>query len=276
MTVDALEHVRIGQVTEALDALQNMVRAEPAEARHRVFLFQLLCVVGEWDRALTQLNVAGDLDAGNLGMVQVYREALANEALRIEVFAGHRTPLIFGDPEQWTALLLEALKLSAAGEIEKSQQLRNEALEQAPTTSGTLNGKAFEWVADADPRIGPNLEAIINGRYFWVPFHHIRSMRIEEPEDLRDLVWVMAELHWQNGGEAVALIPARYPGSESSPDPQVQLGRRTEWQDQGHDLFTGLGQRMLITDNDECSLLELRDLLLESSVQIESSAASDG
>jgi len=276
MAVDALEHVRIGHVTEALAALQDRVRAEPAEARHRVFLFQLLCVVGQWDRALTQLNVAGDLDAGNLGMVQVYREALASEALRIEVFAGHRTPLIFGDPEQWTALLLEALKLSAAGEVEKSQKLRNEALEQAPTTSGTLNGKPFEWVADADPRIGPNLEAIINGRYFWVPFHHIKSIRIEQPEDLRDLVWMMAELHWQNGGEAVALIPARYPGSESSADPQIQLGRRTEWQDQGYDLFAGLGQRMLISDNDECSLLELRDLSLESLVHIESSAASDG
>jgi len=274
--MDALEHVGIGQVSEALDALQNQVRAEPSEARHRVFLFQLLCVVGQWDRALTQLNVAGELDAGNLGMVQVYREALANEALRVEVFAGHRTPLIFGDPEQWTALLLEALKLSASGEIEKSQEMRAAALEEAPTTPGTLNGKPFEWISDADTRIGPNLEAIINGKYFWVPFHHIAELRIEEPEDLRDMVWAMAELRWQNGGEAVALIPTRYPGSESASDPQLQMARRTEWQDQGHNLFAGLGQRLLVTDDDECSLLEVRNVTLESSVSEETSAATNG
>ncbi len=266
--MDALEHVRSGQVSEALDALQDQVRAEPSEARHRVFLFQLLSVLGQWDRALTQLNVAGEMDAGNLGMVQVYRQALASEALRAEVFAGNRTPLIFGDPEQWIALLLEALKLYAAGEFEKSEELRAEALEAAPTTAGRLNGREFEWIADADTRIGPMLEAIINGRYFWVPFNHIAEMRVEEPEDLRDLVWLPAQFKWMNGGEAVALIPVRYPGSESSEDPQIQLGRRTEWDRQGEDLYKGLGQRILVTDQDEISLLEIRNIALKEPVEI--------
>lgn len=251
--------------------LQDQVRAEPSEARHRVFLFQLLSVLGQWDRALTQLNVAGEMDAGNLGMVQVYRQALASEALRAEVFAGKKVPLIFGDPEQWIALLLEALKLCAAGEIEKSEQLRAQALEAAPTSSGRLNGREFEWIADADPRVGPMLEAVINGRYFWVPFSRIAEMRVEEPEDLRDLVWLPAQFKWVNGGEAVALIPARYPGSESSADPQIQLGRRTEWEHQGGDLYTGLGQRILVTDQDELSLLEVRNITFKEPVEIRGS-----
>ena len=260
--MDAKEALRAGNIEETLQALQAQIRSDPASAELRVFLFQLLCVTGDWKRALTQLNVAGEMDASTLGMVQVYRDALANEALRVEVFAGHKTPLIFGDPEQWNALLLEALKLSAAGEISKSQDMRAAALEEAPATAGSINGKEFDWIADADARIGPNLEAIINGRYFWVPFHHIAEIRIEEPEDLRDLVWVMAELRWQNGGEAVALLPTRYSGSESSGDPQLQLARRTEWRDQGDDLYVGLGQRTLITDQDECSLLEVRNITL--------------
>lgn len=249
---------------EALDALQNQVRAEPAEARHRIFLFQLLSVLGQWDRALIQLNVAGEMDASNLGMVQVYRQALISEALRVEVFAGKRTPLIFGDPERWTALLLEALKLLASGNIEKSEEIRAEALEAAPMTPGRLNGRKFEWIADADPRIGPMLEAVVNGRYFWVPFDRISEIRIEEPEDLRDLVWLPAELKWMNGGEAVALLPARYPGSESSDDPQIQLGRRTVWEHQTGDLYTGLGQRILATDQDEVPLLEVRNVALQA------------
>ncbi len=255
-------------MVEALSVLQNQVRAEPSEARHRVFLFQLLSVLGQWDRALTQLNVAGDMDAGNLGMVQVYREALASEALRAEVFAGTRTPLIFGDPEQWVALMLEALKLSVAGNFEEADALRAEALEAAPTSSGRLNGREFEWIADADTRIGPILEAIINGRYFWVPFSQIADMRIEEPEDLRDLVWMPAEFKWTNGGEAVGLIPVRYPGSEASSDPQIQLGRRTEWQQLGEESYAGLGQRIFVTDQDEFSLLDVRSIAMKEPVEV--------
>ena len=268
--MDAQQHVRAGEVRAALDVLQNQVRAEPSEARHRVFLFQLLCVLGQWDRALTQLNVAGDMDAANLGMVQVYREALASEALRTEVFAGKKTPLIFGDPEQWIALLLEALKLSAVGEIEKGEELRAEALETAPTAPGRLNGREFEWIADADTRIGPMLEAIINGRYFWVPFHRIAEMRVEEPEDLRDLVWLPAQFKWMNGGDAVGLIPVRYPGSELSENAELQMGRRTEWVHEGGDFYTGLGQRILATDQDEMSLLDVRNIAHSESPEVRS------
>jgi len=275
--VDAKDALGTGNVDAALEALQDQVRSDPASAELRVFLFQLLCVTGDWKRALTQLNVAGEMDASNLGMAQVYRQALASEALRGEVFAGQRTPLIFGDPEQWIALLLEALKLSASGEVEKSQDLRAEALEGAPASEGRLNGQEFEWIADADPRLGPMLEVIINGRYYWVPFHHISEIRTEEPEDLRDLVWLPGEFRWLNGGEAVGLIPARYPGSEASGDPDIRLGRRTEWEHPGGDLYTGLGQRMLVTDQDETPLTEIRNVTFSAPVQElqEQGAAAD-
>lgn len=265
--MDAQEHVRAGDVRAALDALQNQVRAEPSEARHRVFLFQLLSVVGQWDRALTQLNVAGDMDAGNLGMMHVYRPALASEALRAEVFAGRKTPLIFGDPERWIALMFEALKVLGSGEVGKSEELRAEALEAAPTRGGRLNGREFEWIADADPRLGPMLEAVIDGRYFWVPFHRIAEIRVEEPQDLRDLVWLPAQFRLTNGGEAAALIPARYPGSESSDDPQIQLARRTEWEQLGENAFAGLGQRMLATDEHEYPLFDVRNITLSEPLE---------
>lgn len=277
--MDAREALQSGSVDEALQALQDQVRSDPSSAQLRVFLFQLLSVLGQWERALTQLNVAGDLDAANLGMVQVYRQALASEALRTEVFAGNRSPLIFGDPEQWVALLLEALKLFAAGEVSKSEQLRAEALDAAPASSGRLNGREFEWIADADARIGPMLEAIINGRYFWVPFDRIAEVRVEEPEDLRDLVWLPAEFKWVNGGDAVALIPVRYPGSESSAEPKIQLGRLTEWEQHGEETYTGRGQRVLVTDQDEISLLELRNITFKIPVEVSdkltTAAASD-
>jgi type VI secretion system protein ImpE len=264
MTTGARELLREGDLAGALQALQAQIRAEPAKPEHRVFLFQLLCVTGEWDRALTQLAVAAEMDPGTLGMVHVYRSAVQAEVLRREVFSGRKTPLIFGDPDEWIALLLESLKLTAIGEIAKGQELREQAFELAPATLGLLNGQPFEWLADADMRLGPMLEAIMNGRYYWIPFHRIAELQIEEPQDLRDLVWVPARFKWTNGGEAVALLPGRYPGSEASPEPLVRLARRTEWVDQGHGLYFGLGQRMLATDADEFPLMDVRTVVLSA------------
>ena len=274
MSSAAQEHLRTGDVQAALEALQAQVRSEPANAELRVFLFQLFCVNGDWERAMTQLSVAGEMDAGTLGMVQVYRQALQTEALRTEIFAGKRTPLIFGDPDQWIALLLESLKVTANGDLEEGRALRDQAFEAAPATGGRINGVEFEWIADADMRIGPMLEAIVNGRYYWIPFANIADVSIDEPEDLRDLVWTPAEFKWVNGGEAVGLIPTRYPGSETSDDPNVRLARRTEWVDRGGDLHVGLGQRMLATDVDEYPLLEVRSINFETLP--ESGKAEDG
>jgi len=276
MTMGAPDLLRQGDVAGALQALQAQIRAEPAKSEHRVFLFQLLCVTGEWDRALTQLAVAGEMDPGTLGMVHVYRSAVQAEALRREVFSGRKTPLIFGDPDAWIALLLEALKLAAIGEIAKGQELREQAFELAPATLGLLNGQPFEWLADADMRLGPMLEAIMNGRYYWIPLHRVAEMQIEEPQDLRDLVWVPARFKWTNGGEAVALLPGRYPGSEASADPMVRLARRTEWVDQGHGVYFGLGQRMLATDADEFPLMEVRTVVLSASAADQRDLGANG
>jgi type VI secretion system protein ImpE len=274
--MDPREHLRGGDLGAAREALQARIRAEPANAELRVFMFQLYCITGDWERALTQLSVAGDMDAGTLGMVQVYREALRSEALRAEVFAGRRSPLIFGDPEQWIALMLEALKHTAAGDLTQGQALRDEAFEMAPATTGRIDGKPFDWIADADARLGPMLEAVINGRYYWVPFNRVAEIRIEEPEDLRDLVWMPAEFKWSNGGDAVGLIPTRYPHSESSEDPSVRLARRTEWVDQGHDNYFGMGQRMLATDLNEYPLMEVRNITLTAVGAEHGEAGGDG
>jgi len=254
----AEQSLREGNLEESLAQLQQQVRADPSNAKLRIFLFQLLAVLGQWERALKQLTVAGELDAGSLAMVQTYREALRCEALRAEVFAGQRAPLVFGDPEPWLALLLEALRLGGTGQTGRAQPLRDEAFEAAPTTPGEIDGTPFAWLADADTRLGPVLEAIINGRYYWIPVHRVREVQIEEPADLRDVVWAPAHFVWANGGENVALIPTRYPGSEAAPDGQVRLARRTDWVEVEGGGCLGLGQRMLATDAGEYPLMDVR------------------
>jgi type VI secretion system protein ImpE len=255
-----LEYLRRGQLPQCLEALQAEVRRQPADPKLRVFLFQLLSVMGRWDRALAQLKVASEMDAKCAALGQIYEPAVHSEALRAEVFAGKRTPVIFGEPETWMGLLVQANELTGKGQYAASQELRARALEEAPAVGGKVNDKPFEWIADADPRTGPMLELVLNGRYCWAPFHRIRSVTFEPPTDLRDSVWLPAQLRWSNGGEAVALVPVRYPGSESAQDPALVMARKTDWLSRAEGLDLGMGQRLLATDEGDYPLLEIRTI----------------
>lgn len=254
--MNATELLRAGRIDEALSALQDQVRNQPGDAELRVFLFQLLAVMGQWSRAQKQLAVAGELEAKALAMVQIYRAALDCEALRAEVFAGRLTPLLLGEPADWIALLVQALHLDGEDRGEAAVQLREQAFEAAPAVRGQANGEAFAWFADADPRLGPVLEVIVNGRYAWLPMQNLRSLKTEAPEDLRDLVWLPAELTLINGGSTVALIPSRYPETPTQGDAAACLARRTAWADDK----LPLGQRLFATDSGDYPLFELRNL----------------
>jgi len=261
--MQAEDLLRAGQIEETLAALEGQVRADPADAKLRVFLFQLLAVMGDWNRALNQLNVAAELDAMNLLMAQVCRTALACEALRAEVFSGRRSPLVFGRPEEWVGLLVQANHMMSEAKHDAARALREKAFDAAPATAGTIDGEEFEWIADADSRLGPVLEVIVEGKYYWVPFAAIRQVQIEAPADLRDLVWLPAHFTWVNGGEAYGLIPSRYPGSQDSQDHAIRLARKTEWAERPGETYLGLGQRVLATDKAEFPLLQVRHIELD-------------
>jgi type VI secretion system protein ImpE len=119
------------------------------------------------------------------------------------------------------------------------------------------------------------LEAVINGRYYWMPFTRLASVKLEAPEDLRDMVWMPAQLQFENGGEVIGLIPTRYPGSERSDDGLVVLARKTVWEEVSPDTHHGLGQRLIATDSGEVPLLEIRELVVQSGA-VESAGAEHG
>ncbi|MFM0277675.1 type VI secretion system accessory protein TagJ [Paraburkholderia sediminicola] len=258
----AEQSLREGDLDECLRQLQLQVRGDPSNPAHRVFLFQLLAVRGEWDRALTQLNVAGELDAAALPMVQTYREALQCEALREVVFKAERAPLIFGEPTGWLALLLEALRLDATGDAAAAAAARSRALDEAPATPGRLNDEPFAWLADADSRLGPTLETVLNGRYYWIPFFRIKRIEMEPPSDLRDRVWMPAVFTWANDGQAAGLIPTRYAGTLAETSHALWLARLTEWIGDDPVISHPVGQRMLTSEANDYALFDVRTIEL--------------
>lgn len=165
--------------------------------------------------------------------------------MRTQIFAGNRSPLVLGEPTERVGWLIQANHLVAEEKYRAAQELREKALDAAPAIPGTINGDDFEWIADADSRLGPVLEAIVDWKYYWVPFTAVKQMRIEAPASLRDLVCISVHFTWTNGGEAGGLIRVRYPDSESGEDDTLKLARKTEWAELSGSTSVGLGQRLL-------------------------------
>ncbi|NYZ64283.1 type VI secretion system accessory protein TagJ [Luteimonas deserti] len=250
--------LRDGQPEAALQALVAQVRQAPADASARLFLCQLFAACGQWTRARDQLDVAMRLDSGNALLCATWQALIDAEAARTAVFAGEALPTVIGAPADWLAAVLEALRLDGRGEHAAAAALRSHAFEAAPAVSGQIDGQAFAWLADADPRFGPCLELVLQGGYGWVPFERIARLAFDAPASLADTLWAPVEVTWRNGGQAHGYVPVRYPGSEHLDEPGLRLGRATGWTALADDTWAGQGQRMFTTDAGDHPLLEIR------------------
>lgn len=247
-----------GSLEAQLAGLMAQIRKSPSDQRLRVHLSQLSMLLGQWERAIGQLQAVALSDPSALPFAQTYREAIRCERLRARVFAGEIAPPTLGSPDPWFAWLAQALRHRALGEHAAADALQSQAFEAAPASGFEVDGQAVEWLADADSRIGPCIEALVNGQYYWIPFDDIHRLELEAPVDLRDLVWAPAKLVLCNGGEHPVLIPSRYPGSESASEDALRRSALTVWAEAGEAGWTGLGQRMWASDAGEHPMLETR------------------
>jgi len=226
----AKELLGAGKVRDAESALNAHLRDNPADAAQRTFLFELLCFSGQYSRAEKHLGVLAKAShEAEMGAV-LYYSALHAEKMRHEMF-------------------------------QKQDYPKEPA---APSGPGTLNGKPFTSIRDADPEIGARLEMYAAGAYLWIPFRHIASVQMEAPKCLRDTLWASAlvltgpEFKGTDIGQAI--LPAIYPFSWKSDDQSLWLGHSTEWvrDDQGNEF--PIGQKTFIVDGEEVPLLEIRSL----------------
>ncbi|HEU0044673.1 type VI secretion system accessory protein TagJ [Sphingomonas sp.] len=260
MATDADQLLRAGDLDGARRALVEVVRAKPSDEGARMFLFQLLAIAGEWDKARTQLSLLAQLSPEAQMLSTAYGQALEAERERADVFAGKtRMQLLLAS--DWAEGLCDAIQLYGNGRADEGSDRRDAAFEAAPDTPGALDGTAFDWIGDADSRFGPSLEAIIGGRYGLVPFDTVASIKSEGPKDLRDTVWYPVQLAFKSGQSVAALLPTRYPGSEASNDVNERLGRATRWRDTDWGQV-GSGQHLwALSSEDERDLLSVRHLV---------------
>jgi type VI secretion system protein ImpE len=241
-TVNSL--VAAGDLAGARRALVDAVRCAPSEQRSRMFLCQILCLDGAWDSARSQLRALAQLSSEAQMLSVAYAQAIDAERLRAAAMVGEeRAPLLVGG-DAWAEVFVDAL--AAVGP--DAGLLRRHALDGSPDTPGEMDGHRFDYLFDADSRFGPMFEAVVAGRWGLIPFAAVAEITSEGPVDLRDLVWLPAEIRLRDGAGIAALLPVRYPGTESHAEGAMRLARRTEWREAG-DAVHGLGQHLWTTSN---------------------------
>lgn len=225
-----------GRLDDAIEALSGELRSNPTDTQRRTFLFELLCFAGNFDRAEKQLDILSQGGQQAAMGTLLYQSALHAERTRQKMFADNTVPL---------------------------------ATEPATPVAGTINGKPFASVEDADPRVGARLEIFAAGQYTLIPLAHIESVRMQPPKRLRDLLWAPALVRTAPSFKGVELgevmIPVMAPGSWQDEDDAIRLGRSTAWIALEDGREAPIGQRVLRIDADEVPLLEVRDLVVASS-----------
>lgn len=249
-----------GELEGAIDALTQEVKANPADASRRTFLFELLSFAGQWDRAQKQVDVLGGESSQAELAVQVYKSILGAERQRERLFSEGVAPHFLNEPPAWVDLQVEGVAKLARGDTPGARELFDRAEEDRPAVAGRWNGKPFADFRDYDDAVGSVLELIVKDKYAWLPFEQIRRIEIRPPAKLRDLLWVPTRIEAADGTIGEVFVPALYAGSSRSGNDLVRLGRMTDWRTVRDDLQVASGLRLFLVGEEDLPILEARSI----------------
>ncbi len=254
----AFELYRESRLDEAIETALKQVKAAPGDVDARLLLCDLLCMSGQFERAGRQLEVILEQDAALGPGVGLYRQLIRAELARRQVFVSGEAPEGVDAATEGLRLHLRAVAALYSGNADEAGALLRQAEAQRSSVQGECDGKAFADLRDMDDLTAPCLEVLTSiGKYHWIGWERIQQLQFKPPKYLRDVLWRQAEMVLHDGTEALVFIPVLYPGTHASPDPEVRLGRKTDWNESANGVTRGVGQRMLLVGDEDLPLLSI-------------------
>jgi type VI secretion system protein ImpE len=278
-------------VAEHTEWVQRQIRASPQNASLRLALCHFLALRGEWQRAEDQLKLAAKIDPSFAPASATCAMALAGERHRTEFWNGGHAPAVVAGQAAWVDGLIAAAAMPPE-QADEAAALREAARQDAPASQGRLSvvdrsdaravqaidGEPaetieFAWLCDGDVRMGAVLELLTPAGYAWLPLHAVSRLKFKRPQHLVDLLWAPAEIVLRDGRGLNGLVPVRYPGKLDALDDETTLGRRTDWLPlAGEEQYAGVGQRTLISEAGDHSLLDVRLVEFDTAATAEGAA----
>jgi type VI secretion system protein ImpE len=261
LTQDAGALFHAGQLTDAVQAASDAVKAAPAEAGRRILLAELLLYAGATERADAVVSAAEAIDPGTAMVVAEFRQLLRAAAARRQVLLEGRAPEFLGEPTLAQAHLLRALMALRAGDTNAAIASADAAEATRPTVAGATPDMRFADFRDADDLWAGTFEVLTTtGKYFWIPTERVASLEFHPPKRPRDLFWRRCTMAVRDGPDGDVYMPALYRRDEVGSD-GVRLGRVTEWTDT--EPVRGAGQRMFLIGEEGVAVQQLTTLDFE-------------
>ena len=254
----AREALADSRLADAVALQTAVVDSAPDDPAARLFLFELLVLSDELAAARDHLD---RIESGDPTWSDTRRRFL--HLLRAE---GRRSPHVYRPrfltrppvhiKRRWNAT--RAHRLASEG---RAAYWLDGADADTPEVKGFVDGRAFVGLRDTDDRFAAQFELFVNGRYVWVAFEQVRTLRIRPAEGVSDIAFREGDLVLADGRTLAVVVPTRYPGSAEAGD-DYALAEAADWSDDGG-IVCGVGAKVLTFGEEdaplsECRMIEIR------------------
>lgn len=245
------------RLTDAIALQSAAVAAAPDDPAARLFLFELLVLGGD-PAAGEHLGRITTKDPDWPANRQRFRHLLRAERRRSPHV--YRPRFLLPPPPhlKWRWNATRSHRLSFA---ERAAYWLDRADALTPEVRGFVDGREFTGLRDTDDRFAALFELFVDGRYVWVPFEQVRTLRLHPAAGILDIAFRAGEVFLTDGRTLSVVVPTRYPGSADAGD-DYALGEAADWSDDGG-LVCGVGAKVLTFGDDdaplgECKMIEMR------------------
>jgi type VI secretion system protein ImpE len=243
------------RLIEALEAQQAVVAARPDDVAERFLLCELLAFTGDREAARRALPDPNSVSWRARAYVRDWKRLLDAEDVR---HRGDR-PTFLIDPPRHVLKRLRAIECLRAGQDEQAIDLLDEADERTPWVEGHVDGRPFNGWRDADDLLGPVLELFHGNHYVWLAMDQVRKVRLDEGDELRDLLYRWATVWLTDGSQWEVDLTGLYVNSASHAEDGIRTGAGVDWIDQDG-IMRGLGSRTFLFGEEELTMDEFRQV----------------
>lgn len=260
----AKELLEEGKLQDAIQAMNDEVKQNPADIQRRSFLVELLCAAGRLERADAQLEVILQQDTKAALGVALLRQLIRAETARRDFASAGRLPEFLDVPPPYLKRYVEASVQVREKRLDEAKRLIDLAEEERPRVKGTCNGRPFDDLRDLDDLTAGVFEVLTStGKFYWIPVERVHSIEFRKPERLRDLIWRRAAMSVADGPDGEVFLPATYCPNGTETADSALLGRITEWSGGDQTPMRGIGQVSYLVGDESVPIMQIDTIVFE-------------